>query len=235
VKGENPNGIDDVGCCLEFFLFFFNDDQLCLIALCVRASYLRFWVFKATFYAQWKARIPMALKVLAEVESSFVGTSMMTSCALSLCARGRRIWESELLRPLVVLSERREFHWYWQCWLKLSFRFCSFKWWPAVPIHFARGGVLFESLYFWGNFSCSVKAENFTDIDDLGWSWVFDCWQCWLKWVFDFCFWIMLCVEFFLNWVVYFARADVCVCVWVCVSVCVCVFVWQVHCHGISC
>ena len=50
----------------------------------------------------------MTLTMLAQVEFSFFVCSMMTSCALSLCACGRRILESELLRPLVMLSEKRE-------------------------------------------------------------------------------------------------------------------------------
>ena len=48
----------------------------------------------------------MALTTLAAVEFSFVFCSMMTSCALSLCACGRHISESEILRPLVMLSEK---------------------------------------------------------------------------------------------------------------------------------
>jgi hypothetical protein len=94
---------------VEFLFFFlFNDVQLCLIALCVRASYLRLWTFKAAFNAQWIARIRMASTMWSEVEFLFFFCSMMISCALSLCARGRRIWDSELLRPLLMLSELRE-------------------------------------------------------------------------------------------------------------------------------
>ena len=70
VKGDNPNGIDDVGWSWVFDFFLLNDDQLCLITLRVRSSYLRVWTFEATFYAQWKLRILMALTMLAEVEFS---------------------------------------------------------------------------------------------------------------------------------------------------------------------
>ena len=132
VNAENPNGIDDVGWSWVFDFFLFNDDQLCLITLRVRASYLRVWTFKATFYAQWKPRILMALTMLAEVEFSIFFCSMMSSCAVSLCACGRRIWDSELLRPLFMLSERRESQWHWRCWLKLSFCFFFVQWWRAV-------------------------------------------------------------------------------------------------------
>ena len=116
----------------------------------------------------------MAVTMMAEVEFLFFFGSMVTSCALSLCACGRRIWDSELLRPLFMLSESRGSHWHRRCWLKLSFRVFFVKWWPAVPIHFARAGVVFECLYFWGNFSCSVKGQNPNGIDDVGWGWVFD-------------------------------------------------------------
>ena len=38
----------------------------------------------------------------------------------------------------------------------------------AGPFHFARAGEIVESVNFWGNFLCSVKAEDPTSIDDLG-------------------------------------------------------------------
>ena len=93
---------------VEFRFFLLNDDQLCLITLRVRSSYLRVWAFEATFYAQWKARILMASMTLAKVELSFVCCSMMAGCALSLCECGRHIWYSELLRRLFMISEKRE-------------------------------------------------------------------------------------------------------------------------------
>ena len=149
--------IDDVGWSWVLVFYLFNDDQLCLFALCVRPSYLKFWTFKIFFDAQWIARILMALKMLAEAEFLFVFLGqwwpampfalcmrasylrfwtfkatvdaqwiatmlraltmlaeveflfffcpMMTRCALSLCACGRRIKDSELLRSLLILSE----------------------------------------------------------------------------------------------------------------------------------
>jgi hypothetical protein len=108
VKAENPNGIDDVGWRLVFDLFLLDDDQLCLVTLRVRVSYLRAWTSEGTFDVQWKPRILMALTVLVTVEFSFFFFKMMTSCALLLCACGRRSWESERLSALFMLSDSRE-------------------------------------------------------------------------------------------------------------------------------
>ena len=55
--------------------------------------------------------------------------------------------------------------WVFELFLEIS---CS-----AVPFHFARAGVLFDSVNFWGNFWCSVEAEKLVGINDVGWSWVF--------------------------------------------------------------
>ena len=138
----------------------------------------------------------------------------MISCAYSLCACGRRIEESELLKPLVMLSESRGSWRHRRYSLKLIFRFLFFKRCSAVPFHFARAGVVFESVYLWGHFSCWVKGEDpngiaglteveFSIVDDVGWSWVF-----------DFCFWMMLRVEFFLK-----SSCSLCACgcrIWAC-------------------
>ena len=142
---------------VEFAFFFQNYDQLCLVTLRVRASYLRVWFFEGIFYAQWKPRILMALTILAEVEFSFF---------FSKC-------------------------------------------WSAVPYHFARAGVVFESLYCWGHFSCSVTAENPNGIDDVGRSWVFDVWRCWLKFSVRVCFLNDAACGVSWNWVVHFGRAGV--------------------------
>ena len=45
----------------------------------------------------------------------------------------------------------------------LFFRCCS-----DVPFHFARAGVVYESLNFQGHFSCSGEAEDRDGIDDVG-------------------------------------------------------------------
>ena len=37
-----------------------------------------------------------------------------------------------------------------------------------VPFHFARAGVVYESLNFQGHFPCSVEAEDHDDIDGVG-------------------------------------------------------------------
>ena len=59
-----------------------------------------------------------------------------------------------------MLSGRRKTWWHQRCWLTLSFwNFLKISC-SSVPIHFARAGVVFEGLNFWGHFSCSVKAEN---------------------------------------------------------------------------
>ena len=121
----------------------------------------------------------------------------MTSCALSLCVRASHLrfwtfkvtfhpqWKARILMQLTILAE-------------VEFSFCFSHCWSAVPYHFARAGVVFESLYCWGHFSCSVTAENPNGIDDVGWSWVFDVWRCWLKLSVRFCFcWMMLRVECF--------------------------------------
>ena len=47
--------------------------------------------------------------------------NIMLSCAFSLCACGRPIWQCQLLRPLFMLSGRRETWWHQRCWLTLSF------------------------------------------------------------------------------------------------------------------
>ena len=112
---------------------------------------------------------------------------MMLSCAFSRCACRCRIWESELWRPLIMLSESRGSWWHQRYWLKLSFRFLFFKWCSAAPFHFARAGVVFESVYPWGHFSCSVKGDDPNGVDDVDWSWVFDFWRCWLK----LSFWVL--------------------------------------------
>ena len=108
VEGEKHDGINDVGWRWVFGIFWKSHAHLCLFTLRVRASYLKVWTFEATFHAQWKPRILTALTMLAEVECSIFFCSMMTSCAYSLCACGRGIWRSELLRPLFMLSESRK-------------------------------------------------------------------------------------------------------------------------------
>ena len=162
---EKPNGIDDVGWSGVFDVFF--QWWLAVPIHFARASVV-FEVLK------FSPRSPMALAMLADVKFSIFCCSMMTSCAYSLCACRRRIWSSELSRPLFMLSESRAALWNWRCWLKLSFWFLIVQWWPAVPIRFARADVVFEVLNFWSHCSCSVSAEKPNGIDDVGWTWVFD-------------------------------------------------------------
>ena len=49
----------------------------------------------------------MALTMLAKVEFSICFFLHDDQCAESICACGRRIWDSERLRPLFMLSEKR--------------------------------------------------------------------------------------------------------------------------------
>ena len=174
VKAQDPNGIDDVGWSWVFDFCFLNDDQLCLFTLRVRASYLREWTFEATCYAQWTPRILMVLRMLAEMAFSIFCLTGWSAVPIHFACAG-------------VVFESLNFWGHFSCSVKAedpngiddvgwSWVFdLFFKWCSAVPFYFARAGVVFESVYVWGSFSCSAKAEDPDGIDDVGWSWVFVC------------------------------------------------------------
>ena len=65
-----------------------------------------------------------------------------------------------MINMLLIISETREVQWFYQFFLKIS---CS-----AVPFHFARAGVLFDSVNFWGHLLCSVEAEKPDGINGVG-------------------------------------------------------------------
>jgi len=97
----------------------------------------------------------------------------MRSCAFSLCACGR-LFDSVNVWGHFLCSEEAEipdgindvgWSWVFGFFLNIS---CS-----AVPFQFARAGVLFDSVIFWGHLLCSVEAEKPVSTDDVGWSDVF--------------------------------------------------------------